>query len=48
MGNEEGDNGIKMTARQLPHQQKLGIKKISHRFSHPDMFNVTYNPKIHY
>lgn len=48
MENEREDNGIKMTACQLPRQQKEGIKKISHGFSHPDMFNVIYDPKIHY
>jgi len=48
VGNEGEDNGIKMTAWQLPHQQKQGIKMISHSFSHPDMFNVIYDPKIHY
>lgn len=46
MENKGEDNGIKLTAWQLPRQQKQGIKKISHSFSHPDMFNVTYDPKI--
>lgn len=48
MEKEGEDNGIKMTAWQSLHQQKWGTNKISHSFSHQDMFNVIYNPKIRY